>query len=363
MGAPIKLNAEFFPHDNNMRSDRKIRALRVKFGLQGYAIYCMILESLCEADHLFLEWNEEEQEIFSGDFNVVTAELTPVIEYLIARNLIKCEGGIIYCPQLDRRINKFVFARRTNDLWASRRENEGFRAETGVSAAFYHENPHNCKENPGSLLEASKQVNKVNKAKQSKGTPIKNAEGSPEPVFAFSEFFALALEDQLKRSNLAPATVASFLEKYPRDYLEEKVRYYHFWLQSNTEKDKGAYLATMIRNGYSAPKGFSWDWFAESPPTPNDLDQKKAAAAKAKKEASDAQAQKAQEDLQWSGFSDEQKAEIDAEMLKRLKAANGFVWGIYQDEVIANGRNPDEVQLLGPVCKQIRSEIIGEMGE
>ena len=46
MARPKKNNADYFPHDADMRNDPKIRALRRKFGLKGYAIWNMFLESL-----------------------------------------------------------------------------------------------------------------------------------------------------------------------------------------------------------------------------------------------------------------------------------------------------------------------------
>lgn len=40
----------YFPHYLNARNDEKILQLRAEFGLSGYALYFMILESMAEAD-------------------------------------------------------------------------------------------------------------------------------------------------------------------------------------------------------------------------------------------------------------------------------------------------------------------------
>ena len=63
MARPIKNNMDYFPHDNKMRNDRKIKALRAKYGLEGYAVYNMLLETLCEAELLIIRWNETEIEL------------------------------------------------------------------------------------------------------------------------------------------------------------------------------------------------------------------------------------------------------------------------------------------------------------
>lgn len=115
MARPQKNNLDYFPHDNSMRNDRKIKALRSKFDLDGYAIYNMLLEILCESELLIIEWNEIEIELISGDLNIVSDKLIAVSDYLIQIGLIKLSNGYLFCPELDRRsIN--VFGKRTKDL-------------------------------------------------------------------------------------------------------------------------------------------------------------------------------------------------------------------------------------------------------
>ena len=65
MARPRKNNAEYFSHDANMRSDRKIIALRAKYGLEGYAVRCMILETLAGADNFQITFDEMEIELLA----------------------------------------------------------------------------------------------------------------------------------------------------------------------------------------------------------------------------------------------------------------------------------------------------------
>lgn len=132
MARPQKNNLDYFPHDNSMRNDRKIKALRSKFDLDGYAIYNMLLEILCESELLVIEWNEIEIELISGDLNIVSDKLTKVSEYLIQIGLIKLSNGYLFCPELDKRsIN--VFGKRTKDLNSLRIENGINITETSIS--------------------------------------------------------------------------------------------------------------------------------------------------------------------------------------------------------------------------------------
>ena len=56
MARPIKNNADYHSHDSNMRNDIKIKALRRKYKLAGYAIYNMLLEVLTNAEYFEYEW-------------------------------------------------------------------------------------------------------------------------------------------------------------------------------------------------------------------------------------------------------------------------------------------------------------------
>jgi hypothetical protein len=132
MARPKKNNLEYFSHDNGMRNDRKIKALRAKFGLVGYAVYNMLLETLCESEMLVIKWDETEIELVSGDLTIVSGELTKIIDYLLLIGLLKRSNGYIFCEQLDKRSIE-VFGKRTHDLDSLRKINGVILSETPVS--------------------------------------------------------------------------------------------------------------------------------------------------------------------------------------------------------------------------------------
>jgi hypothetical protein len=82
MARPIKLNADYFSHDNDMRNDPKIKALRRKYGLTGYSLYVMMLEVLTDSDNFLHEWNSLQIELLSGDFDVEPEQLSEVVDYM-----------------------------------------------------------------------------------------------------------------------------------------------------------------------------------------------------------------------------------------------------------------------------------------
>jgi hypothetical protein len=134
MARPAKNNLEYFSHDNKMRNDRKIKALRAKFGLTGYAVYCMMLECLSESDLLIIEWNEIEIELVSGDFTIVSEELIQIIDYCCYLGLLNRSNGYLFCKKLDIRADQ-VFGKRVYNLDQLRTEKGINVTETPVSEA------------------------------------------------------------------------------------------------------------------------------------------------------------------------------------------------------------------------------------
>jgi hypothetical protein len=154
MARPIKNNMDYFSHDNKMRNDRKIKALRAKFGLQGYAVFNMFLELLCEAELLVIEWNEMERELISGDFGLPASELDEITNYLIHIDLLQRSNGWLYCENLDKRSDN-VFDKRTRDL-------DSLRSENGINVS---ETPVSVPESTQSIVKDSKVEESIKKSK------------------------------------------------------------------------------------------------------------------------------------------------------------------------------------------------------
>ncbi len=108
MARPSKSNADYFRHDNDMRNDPKVRALRGKFGLEGYAVWSMILETLTDADDFFVPWNTLSIELFAGDFGLDSERLTEVVAYMTRLNLVQIEGETLRCQNLSNRLQSVI---------------------------------------------------------------------------------------------------------------------------------------------------------------------------------------------------------------------------------------------------------------
>jgi hypothetical protein len=183
MARPKKYNADYFPHNNDMRNDRRCKALRSKFNLEGYAVFVMLLETLTGANHFQIEDNKMELELIAGDIDIDSKKLNAILEYLVKLGLLVKEGDLISSPMLNdlknilndirekdrgRKINVSENPTKENDI----KENEVFQSENKVIQS----------ENAQSKVKESKE----NKRKENE-IKEKGDKGISPPIF-FNDF-------------------------------------------------------------------------------------------------------------------------------------------------------------------------------
>lgn len=104
MGRPSKNYCDYFSHDSGMRNHKKVRALRSKFGITGYAVWCMMLEYLTGSDGNVFKYDEIEFEFMSGDFGVSVTEIRDTVDYCIRMELLFLKDGFVNSDSLDERL-------------------------------------------------------------------------------------------------------------------------------------------------------------------------------------------------------------------------------------------------------------------
>lgn len=114
MGRPIKNSCDYFPHDQGMRNHKKIKALRNKFGISGYAIWVMFLETLTGSDGNVFEDSVIEIELLSGDFGVTCEEIRKVLDYCYVLELLFLKDGFVSSYSLDERLLPVYTKRKLN---------------------------------------------------------------------------------------------------------------------------------------------------------------------------------------------------------------------------------------------------------
>jgi hypothetical protein len=114
MARPKKEYCDYFSHDRDMRNHRKIKALRTKYGIEGYAIWVMFLEFLTGNDNNIFEKTDIELELLSGDFAVSKTDISNVIDYCVKLGLLIENEGIVYSESLNERL-QYVYNKRTKN--------------------------------------------------------------------------------------------------------------------------------------------------------------------------------------------------------------------------------------------------------
>ena len=157
MARPKRYNADYFSHDNDMRNHRKIKALRGKFGVTGYAFWCMFLEYLTYCDYNHFSFTDSEVELMSGDFGISVTEIHDILHYCIKLELLVYQNGFVRSISLDERLES-VYKKRN-------RQNEFLSQKQHNKASFRNRNAYNkgvsVAENTQSKVKEIKENNDV----------------------------------------------------------------------------------------------------------------------------------------------------------------------------------------------------------
>lgn len=93
----------WFKHMSNMRNDVKIKRLILKFGLEGYGLYNLILESITEnlsAKNCIPDLQETCEDI-AEFYNGNTSKIEEMVRFMIDQELIEAQvEGIITCKKI-----------------------------------------------------------------------------------------------------------------------------------------------------------------------------------------------------------------------------------------------------------------------
>ena len=108
MARPRKNNADWFSHDTDLRDNLKIKAVRAKYWLEGYAIFVMLLEVLADAENFILEENDFQVEMLAGDFRIDSAILAEMIEYIVNIWLLQRENWKLFSKHLIERMEALL---------------------------------------------------------------------------------------------------------------------------------------------------------------------------------------------------------------------------------------------------------------
>ena len=87
MARTQKVGLDYFPHDADIMSDQKMRIIKAKHGLIGYAVYMRLLEEIYRDKGYYLEHNDDFVFIFCDDNNIAVNDYINMINDYINYDL------------------------------------------------------------------------------------------------------------------------------------------------------------------------------------------------------------------------------------------------------------------------------------
>ncbi len=144
MARPKKTNAEHFKHTRDFRNELPIKAIRQRFGIEGYAITVMLLEFLTGSEYMRLEWSEMQAELLAGDFGTSSETLKAIVEYGCKLNVFRMENpqgaefsedkkGVLFSPFLEVLLRDLLEYRA-----GERGRKDNNRTENAAKDGFFH---------------------------------------------------------------------------------------------------------------------------------------------------------------------------------------------------------------------------------
>lgn len=137
MGRPRKLTLDFFLHDANASSDRKIKILTRKHGNDGYAVYFRCLEMMCREEGMRLDLsNPFDVEICVDEFRLRDdVHLYNILETCVSVGLFDSQlwhsDRILFSHGLHNRY-KFRLEERKADLERKKRKKEALDMQARI---------------------------------------------------------------------------------------------------------------------------------------------------------------------------------------------------------------------------------------
>lgn len=233
MARPRKNNADYFTHDNNMRNDPKIRAIRKSHGMAGYAAWCMLLEVLTGEDDFEYKVDEVSMEIMAGDFDIDVDDLNAIIESFSRLKLIQFDGKTIRCNNLTERMQPLMDKRARKRGWAEQNKD----SETVSEGVLDVQNPQRKvnkskvnKSKEDTANDARGNEDEISELKEEKYPPQIPPPPPPRTGYLFEDWI-----DSLK-TDFRITEGFTITQKIPAEYFEEYVT--RFRALANTQPEK-----------------------------------------------------------------------------------------------------------------------------
>lgn len=106
MARQAKVGIDYFSHDVDMMQDIKLKIIKAKYGLVGYAVYLRLLEEIYRERGYFLEIDEDFKILFSDDCNIEINQFDEILNDCLNKGLFNKTAYESYDVLTSKRIQE-----------------------------------------------------------------------------------------------------------------------------------------------------------------------------------------------------------------------------------------------------------------
>lgn len=135
----------WFKHMSDMRHDPRIRRVIRKYGIEGYGLYCLVIESIVQqmSSSSPIPDMQEDCEDLAGEYYGDTAKINEMVSFMINQGLFKPDEmtGLIVC----HKIYKYLDTSMTNSP-ELRKMIKGYRQKISNEVSECHDMVSECQD-------------------------------------------------------------------------------------------------------------------------------------------------------------------------------------------------------------------------
>lgn len=262
MARPKRKGLSYFPLDTDIFSDRKIRILMARYGLDGFTLYVYILCQIYR-DGYYTIWDDDCVCIASSDLNMSIEKIGQISNFLLERSLFDHtlfqSDKVLTSNGIQRRYQQAVKTKAVKTpvsvdarFWIlSKEETEAF-IKVRLNSDYSEKNTNYSEKNV-ELFQEKPPQSKVNKSKVNKSKVVVEIPAT-DGMYQITETQLQQLQQEYNSVDVKKSleNLLWYVE-HRQDKRKSRAKmaaYIHLWLK--TDKDSGKCALTSAESSYGA---------------------------------------------------------------------------------------------------------------
>lgn len=256
MARKHKIGIDYFSHDVDMLQDKKVKLLKAKFGLVGYAVYNRLLEEIYRDKGYFLKIDEDFTLLFCDESKIDYEKFIVILNECIDKELFNKEifeeFNIITSKRIQ--INYMEATKRRSRVEFLKEyllvNNKEISEHYNLKKVNVNINNLNVNINEVNADISTQRKGKERKEKESKQQPRKRAKEKPVVVNKkiLVEKVQEILDDQINEKEAAKLL---HLANNNLDTVQEKAKVMEQYSKTNSIKSVHRYMIAAIKDDYT----------------------------------------------------------------------------------------------------------------